>query len=184
MDSNSEMDSSIVYSERRNLQTLKRRQDEVFENENNECINLESIINEIIVNLRENRKLKCCLSRNILDIRKNYLKIRMLSTNLDRYINSGGDDESVKDVLRCSDFKIDVEIMINYGKEYPFQPPTWKIEAYHVLNLDSGVVLKEHLDNMIIKHKEVYLRDWTPAMCIKDDIKNYLLLVKDKLSNI
>ena len=169
-------ESSMTHIERRSLIILKRKQDELFINENSEYVNLEELVNESeLLNNISNVRVCVSLGRNIFNLRKNYLKIRIKSINSEIYINSRGEnqDERVNSLLRSLDYSINMEITILYPENYPYIPPQWKIEKYHGHNINSEV-MKSKIEELIIEQNRKNMIDWSPVIKPSDDIKKFL----------
>jgi hypothetical protein len=168
-------ESSMVHIERKSLTVLKRKQDELFINENSEYVNLEEIVNESeLLNNSSNVRVVASLGRNIFNLRKNYLKIRIKSTNSERYINTTEIvDERLNSLLQSLDYSINVEITILYPENYPYISPQWEIEKYHGHNINSDIV-KNKLEDLIIEQNRKNMIDWSPVNKPSNDIINFL----------
>lgn len=168
-------ESSMAHIERKSLIVLKRKQDELFINENSEYVNLEEIVNESgLLNNSSNVRVAASLGRNIFNLRKNYLKIRIKSTNSERYINNTENvDERVNSLLESLDYSINIEITILYPENYPYISPQWKIEKYHGHNINSDIV-KNKLEDLIMEQNRKNMIDWSPVNKPSNDIKNFL----------
>ena len=76
-------ESSLAHIERKSLTVLKRKQDEIFVGDS-EYADLEDLVNDSgMLNDTHDISAKVSLGRNIFNLRKNYLKIRLRSTNSD-----------------------------------------------------------------------------------------------------
>ena len=81
-------ESSLAHIERKSLTVLKRKQDEIFVGDS-EYADLEDLVNDSgMLNDTHDISAKVSLGRNIFNLRKNYLKIRLRSTNSERYMNN------------------------------------------------------------------------------------------------
>jgi hypothetical protein len=157
--------SCMVDIERKSLTVLKRNQDELFINENSEYVNLEEIVNESgLSNNSLNLRLVASLRRNIFNLRKNYLKIRIKSANV---------GESENSLLEDLDYSMNVEITILYPENYPYISPEWGIEKYHGDNINVDLV-KNKLEDLIIEKNRKNVIDWSPVNNPSDDIKSFL----------
>jgi hypothetical protein len=165
----------MAHIERKSLTVLKRKQDELFINENSEYVNLEEIVNESgLLNNSSNMRLVASLGRNIFNLRKNYLKIRIKSTNSERYINNTENvDERANCLLQGLDYSMNVEITILYPENYPYISPQWGIEKYHSHNINFELV-KNKLEDLIIEKNKKNVIDWSPVNNPSDDIKSFL----------
>lgn len=182
-----EMDSSLAYSERKRLQNLKKRQDELFGGEENELVNLVEIINEIL-GVENNEEVRVTVSRSRFEIRNNYLKIRLNGKKLERYLNSVPEesiDTSIVNMLRNTDCKIDIEIKIEYPVEYPFTPSKWSLERYHETNTqNNGFSVENYLDMHVESHNILNRREWSPVITPKLDVKCFLSKILEYLLGV
>ena len=174
-------DCSVANEERTSLITLKRRQDEVFNDE--EKIDLDTMIRECQMNNVLGKLITGTLTRNIFNLRNNYLKLRIRSKFEENYLmqlrSSGEEDvnvsETYMDFLRSNNVKIDLEITINYPDEYPFVRPNWEINKYHGINIDENI--KYYFDEKVNNHNILNERSWSAVIDLASDIKKFLVSV-------
>ena len=172
---------SVAYEERKSLLTLKRRQDEIFKED--ELINLDRIIGECQMNNSRVKLITGTLTRNIFNLKNNYLKLRIRTKFEEDYLmqlrsNGEGDvnvSETYLDFLRSNNIKIDLEITINYPDEYPFVRPNWEINKYHGINIDENI--KYYFDEKVNNHNILNERSWSPVIDLASDIKKFLVSV-------
>lgn len=173
-----DMDSSIAYAERRSLKNLSVRQVALFGEGDNEYVNLESMLNERGLEI-DDMKIRCSLSRSIFDIRRNYLKMRIKSMYADKYENECNSrdemiNEDVLETLRVSEMKLDIEISINYPRNYPFEFPIWNLERFNGSNISNIGVIECYFKDKIISQNNRNANDWSPVLTPRGDIDKFI----------
>ena len=178
---------SVAHEERLSLSTLKRRQDEIFKEE--DVIDIIEILRECQSVRSLERIITGTLSRNIFHLRNNYLKLRFRSKYEEEYLRQmriernaeDGDlnvSETYMDFLRNNNIKIDLEVIINYPEDYPYVRPDWKIKKFHSINVDDENI-KYYLNEKINNHNILNNRSWSPVIDLKADIKNFIVSISD-----
>lgn len=167
-------ESSLAHIERKSLTVLKRKQDDIFVGDS-EYVDLEELVNDSgMLNNTRDISVKVSLGRNIFNLRKNYLKIRIRSRNSEQYMNNTETiDERVNSVLQSLDFSTNIEISINYPENYPFVCPRWAVERYHGYNINTELV-KGKIEDLILQKNRKNATDWSPVNNPRDDIKSFL----------
>lgn len=176
---------SVAHEERISLITLKRRQDEVFNDE--EMIDLDRMIRECQMSNVLGKSITGTLTRNIFNLRNNYLKLRIRSKFEENYLNElrsntiDNEDinlsETYMDFLRSNNVKIDLEITINYPEDYPFIRPNWVINKYHGINVNDSV--RYYFNEKINNHNILNGRTWSPVIDLASDVKKFIVSVNE-----
>jgi len=172
---------SVAHRERKSLLTLKRRQDEIFKED--DLIDLNTILDECQMNNSVSKSITGTLTRNTFNLKNNYLKLRIRTKFEEDYLIELGSDrdvivsETYIGFLRSNNVKIDLEITINYPEDYPYVRPEWVINKYHGLNVNENI--EYYFDGKINNHNKLNERGWSPVIDIASDLKKFLVSIGD-----